>query len=143
MSETIISVSNIFSQLFIGIAVLYSGHRIAKAQYTKSIQDSWSDWNKIALEDEEVRSISLEMLGRQGNGSKEDKRLYAIFSLLNILQASYIGSLNGLLSKSYYAETIKDILKPLMADHKISELVQARGYHPKFKKLCASLSPTA
>lgn len=47
--ELIMGIAQIFSQLFIGLAVIYSAHRVACAQYSKSIQDAWQDYNKLVL----------------------------------------------------------------------------------------------
>ncbi|MEM8642633.1 MAG: hypothetical protein AAGG51_28020 [Cyanobacteria bacterium P01_G01_bin.54] len=45
--ETFFKVAPIVSQIFIGLAIIISGRSIARAQYSKSIQDEWQDYNKI------------------------------------------------------------------------------------------------
>ncbi len=138
MDTETVRIFSVFAQVFIGIAILYSGRVIARAQYTRSMQDAWNDFNKFALSDKDNIEVARILFGPAMAESSADnvRKVYMAFFVLNILQASYTGMKHGLMDKEYTAENFDKILKPLLSDEDIYALTQERGYHPEFKNLC-------
>ena len=129
------------AQIFIGIAILYSGRVIARAQYTRSMQDAWNDFSKFVLSDKDNIEVARKLFGPDMAESSVDniRKVYMAFFVLNILQASYTGMKHQLMDKKYSNENFDEILKPLLLDDDIYKLTQDRGYHPEFKRLCSDI----
>ncbi len=130
----------LLAQIAIPFAIFYAGRFIARAQYTKSMQDAWNELNKLAIANNDNLRVVRKFLGFAWAERSDDdiRKAYLAFVALNTFQGAYFGAKHGLLDKEYQLETFDDLLKPLLADDDISALSE-RGYHPEFKRICREI----
>ena len=129
------------AQIAVPFVIFYAGRFIARAQYTKSMQDAWSDFNKLVIANSDNIGVVRKIvgLGLTEHSEEDIRKDYLVFVLLNIFQAAYFGAKHGLLDRKYQRASFEDLLRPLMANDDIFELSQRRGYHPKFAKECRKI----
>jgi hypothetical protein len=137
LSDQVLEFIEIAVQIFIGLAVIRSGRIIAKAQYMRSLQDSWTDYNKLVINDEKNLNSLKEMVGSEL--SQLNREHYVSLVLLNVLHSAFLGTQLGFMEKKYLQENVTEILAPALEREEFYKLSQSRGYHPKFKKLCQKL----
>lgn len=139
--DVILNVLSVLAQIFIGVSVIFSGRQIARAQFTKSVQDSWNEYNKLVLSSEENMEIDKKYIGADLVGLEADKwrKSYLGFMLLNIHESIYIGRRHRLLQKEFNDDVTNDLLRPLLDDEHFYKLSQSRGYSAGFKALCKGL----
>lgn len=127
--EIYLRVGTIVAQVFIGIAVIFSARSIARAQYSKSIQDAWQDYNKMVLSNIENLRLDKE---NWSDGSavpdNEIRKRYMQIMLLNIHEAQFIGLKHGLYRRSDDGEAQTDLLKPLLEKPGVFDISQKRGF---------------
>ncbi|HEX6901875.1 MAG TPA: hypothetical protein VF789_19295 [Thermoanaerobaculia bacterium] len=132
----------LFIQALIPVAVFLAGRAIAKAQYSKSAQDTWNEFNKLVLASKENIEVARKYL-RPPKFAEEDeeqmRKAYMAFVLLNNFNAFYQGAKHKLLDKTYEQATMHELLAPLLKDDDIYALSQNRGYHPAFREFCRTL----
>ncbi|MFD2112025.1 hypothetical protein [Thiorhodococcus fuscus] len=140
-TDETLKILSVLAQVFIGLAVLLSGRQVARAQYTKSFQDSWNEYNKLVLSNKENMEIDKKYIGHDLVGLDEDqwRKSYLGFVLLNIHETMYIGRKHGLMQKEFANDATDDLLRPLLADDHFYKLSQSRGYSTGFKRLCKKL----
>lgn len=109
MNDTLNLISAIGSaaQVLIAIApivlswvVWKSANKLAQAEYTRSLQESWVAANTAILQNEKLLKLSDELFGYVSNDSNPDyhAKRYLGFLYLNILEAEYLGLKAGLIS---------------------------------------------
>lgn len=138
--DLLLKLISLLAQIAIPVAIFYAGRYIARAQYTKSMQDAWNDFNKLVIANDANLRAARKLPGfALAERSDDDiRKAYLAFVALNTFQGAYLGAKHGLLDKEYQVETFENLLKPLMADDDLFALSE-RGYHPKFKKLCRDI----
>lgn len=143
--DLLLRLISLLAQIAIPVAIFYAGRLIARAQYTKSMQDAWNEFNKLAIANADNLRVVRKLLGfALAERSDDDiRKAYLAFVALNTFQGAYFGAKYGLLAKKYQLETFGDLLKPLMADDDIFALSQGRGYHPDFKIECEKIRNSA
>jgi hypothetical protein len=131
---------SLLAQIAIPVAIFYAGRHIARAQYTKSMQDAWNDFNKLIIANDDNLRAARKLPGFALSERSDDdiRKVYLAFVALNTFQGAYLGAKHGLLDKEYQVETFENLLEPLMADDDVFALTK-RGYHPKFKKACKKI----
>jgi len=130
-------VGAIAAQVFIGVAIIFSGRSIARAQYSKSIQDAWQDYNKMVLSKEEnIEADKASWDDRSTVTNDEMRARYMHIMLLNIHEAQFIGRTHGLYRRSDDGESQADLLKPLLELPGVYDVSQTRGFSRSFKEEC-------
>lgn len=135
-------IATLVVQALIPFAVFFAGRAIAKAQYSKSAQDTWNEYNKLVLASKENIEVARKYLypPEFAMGDEEQMRkAFMAFVLLNNLNAFYQGAKHKLLDKTYEQAAMHELLAPLLKDDDIYSLSQNRGYHPAFREFCRTL----
>ena len=137
--DIVFRVIQVVAQAAIALAVFIAGRAIAKAQYTKSAQDCWNEFNKLVLANADNLRVAREHLRPPSFAKSSDdltRKAYLGFMLLNAFSAYHMGSKYKLVDAHHQDAQLRELLKPIMEDEQIYELSQARGYHPDFRAFC-------
>jgi hypothetical protein len=147
--DIVLRVAALVAQASIPVAIFFAGRAIAKAQYSKSAQDAWNEYNKLVLANPDNLRVARKYLcpPEFAAAAAEDKdqegdlmrKAYLAFVILNTFSAFHSGAKHGLVDKSLERAVKDDLLTPLLKDQHIFELSQNRDYHPAFRKYCRQL----
>ena len=143
--DLVFKIATWIAQIAMPVAIFLGGRYIARAQYMRSVQDSWNEFNKVAIANpDNLQEVKKLMPFSNAGLSNEDvRRHYLMFIELNAFQAMYLGAKHGLLDKHYQMTCFQDLLIPQIADDEFYGLSQNRGYHPDFKRVCRELRARA
>lgn len=120
----------------LSVVVWKSSNRLAKAEYTRSLQDAWNALNVAALASDENICAVETLYGPNSPAPQDGRKVWMTFVLLNALQATFLGWKGKLVDEAYAEKTLKDLLHPLLLNDFFFPLTQNRGYHPQFSEYC-------
>lgn len=139
--DLLLKIFSVMAQISVPIVIFFAGREIAKAQYLKSVQDAWNEFNKLLLSNPENLNVGLKHFGFSWASEDEEsfRKAHLGFVALNALMTVHYGAKHGLLSKSYREKNFKQILGAWMQDDQLYELSQQRGYPDDFRRICEDL----
>jgi hypothetical protein len=115
----------------------HNSRRHARADYNRTIQESWNQLDSLVLQNPKLPSIADDLFGVTGIASDEARlKRYLAFFALNILQATFLGQQVGLVEDAYHLEGALHVLDPMLRDPEITDLIKFGGYHPDFVAFC-------
>jgi len=133
---------DVLSKIAVPIVIYLATKRLSQAQYFNTVMTAWNDFNKLVISSpqnmEVVREMNPPLFAKNGD-EKAMRKAYIAFVYLNVLNGFYFGQRHGLLDRDTRNAQIVDLLEPLLRDEDIYAMTQGRGYHPKFRKLCAGV----
>jgi hypothetical protein len=134
MAQTAIALATVV----LSLVLWRNSKRHARAEYNRTIQESWNQLNALVLENPKLSPIADSLFGVAADDASEEARLkrYLAFFALNILQATFLGHQAGLVEQSYHLEGTFHVLNPMLRDPEIVELLKFGGYHPAFVAFC-------
>lgn len=142
---TWLSAIGVFGQAAMAVATMVlsyvvwrSAIKISRAEYTRSLQDSWIAANVAILQNQCLPRIADEVLGHPFKDSDDNyhTKRYVRFMLLNILEAEHLGSKSGLIDPTYHRQSLKEILDPIIKDSDAMDQLRKGGYETSFVKVC-------
>lgn len=149
MDLDLIRAVSAFAQAMIGTGafvlsyVLWKGgKRKSQLEYVKSIQDGWNSVNNLILSNPELAVIADEVLIPANTGQDEQRdrlKRYMQFKILNILEMEYMGQKAGLVVDGYHQALEDRILKRILMDTSMINLLDAYGYHSEFVDYCRNI----
>jgi hypothetical protein len=83
--DQIVKLATLAAQISIPIAIYFAGRVIARGQYTKSMQDAWNEFNKIAIANESNVRVARQFMPPDDADKSDDevRKVYMSFVLLN------------------------------------------------------------
>jgi hypothetical protein len=128
----------IAAQVSIPIVIFFAGRQIARAQYVKSTQDAWNEFNKLAIANADNVRVSQQDFGLSWTKNDPDaiRKAYMAFVGLNAMMTVLYGVKHKLLPADYRTQSLEQILSAWVADDQIYEMTQSRGYPLEFQKIC-------
>ena len=141
--SNLLEIVRVVAQIAVPIVIFVAGRQIARAQFMKSVQDAWNEYNKLVVANKENLKVAHANFSFSIPGEDEEsfRKAHIAFVALNALMTVHYGTKHGLLSSDYHNQNFHDLLRPFMADKQIYDLVQNRGYPQEFKDLCTELLP--
>lgn len=144
--DVIFQILMAFGTLLLSYVIWRGSNKIAKTEYTRSIQDSWITANVAVLESEELCKIAYELTNTKSYPQSLDensfyRRRYLKFLYLNIIEAVIIGKSNGMIDDDYSSEISKDLLEILLRDPETIDQIDKGGFSSLFVKYCNKLLP--
>ena len=120
--------------LLLSLVLWGSSKRHARADYMRTLEESWNQLNATILANPKLLTIADSVFGISIDGVPEDRaRRYFAFFALNILEASYLGQTHGLVENAYH---MNDILDRLLSDPEIAKLLYVWRYQKSFVEHC-------
>lgn len=136
-----LEITRTIAQIAVPIVIFIATRRIARAQFLKSAQDAWNEFNKLVIANPENLRISQRHFSFSWTKEDEDsyRKAAIAFVALNALVTVFYGSKYGMLPAEYCDQNMEQILGPFVKDDRIYELTQTRGYPLEFRKACAKI----
>jgi hypothetical protein len=137
----VIRLIGLAAQIAVPIAIFIVSRRFTRAQFVKSTQDAWNEFNKLLIANADNAKVGRAVFGSRWAKESDDafRKACLGFTGLNALMTVYYGAKFGLLTSDYKDSNIEQILQAFVKDDEIFELTQKGGYPPEFKDLCSKL----
>src|SRR5579862_9783754 len=101
-------VITILAQVSVPVVIFYAGRKIARAQYVKSAQDAWNEFNKLVIHNEHNVRVGQKNFGFSWVRDSEDacRKAYIAFVGLNALVTVHYGTKHKLLQPDYHSQNV-------------------------------------
>ena len=135
-----------FATILLSVVIWRSSSKVARAEYTRSIQDSWINSNITVLQSERLCRIAFETINPNLKPDKDAldddfyTKRYMRFMYLNIIETVFIGREHNLISNDFSEEIGEDLLKNLLRNPATFKQVENGGFSSSFVKHCKILN---
>jgi len=131
-------VAGLLAQVSIPVVLYLAGRQISRAQYLKSTQDAWNEYNKLVIQNPDNARVARAAFGYGWLAESEDnyRKAHIGFVALNAFLIVHAGTKYKLLPKDYRDANTTQVLSHWLKDEQIFELSQSRGYPEEFRRLC-------
>lgn len=136
--DLVLRIVGLIAQISVPAVIFYAGRQLARAQYVKSTQDAWNEFNKLTILNDDNLRVSKESFGQGFEKDSDDfyRKAHIAFVALNAFMTIHYGTKHKLLPSDYRQSHIEQVMSGWLADDHIFELSQSRGYPEEFRDLC-------